>query len=111
MAADGYPRVGARPRFPRGCDRGGHSVRGVRYGAERSLGERGPRPRHASVRGGVDLPMVDDDGATAYPQAETLLITADAGGSNGYRCRAWKMELQRLADDLRPRIHVSHFPP
>jgi hypothetical protein len=38
-------------------------------------------------------------------------ITADAGGSNGYRTRGWKAALQRLADDLRLCIHVSHFPP
>jgi Rhodopirellula transposase DDE domain len=50
-------------------------------------------------------------GRRAYPAAEALLITADAGGSNGYRSRTWKKELQRLADDLRLRIHVSHFPP
>jgi hypothetical protein len=50
-------------------------------------------------------------GRQAYPEAEALLITADAGGSNGYRCRAWKMELQRLADDLGLCMHVSHFPP
>ena len=50
-------------------------------------------------------------GRRAYPQTTALLITADADGSNGYRSRAWKMELQRLADDLRLRIHVSHFPP
>ena len=50
-------------------------------------------------------------GRRAYPQADTLLITADAGGSNGYRSRVWKQELQRLADDLCLRIHVSHFPP
>jgi hypothetical protein len=50
-------------------------------------------------------------GRQAYPQAKALLITADAGGSNGYRCRAWKTELQRLADDLRLSMHVSHFPP
>jgi hypothetical protein len=50
-------------------------------------------------------------GRAAYPQAHALLITADAGGSNGYRSRAWKQELRRLADDLRLRIHVSHFPP
>jgi len=50
-------------------------------------------------------------GRRAYPQAKALLITADAGGSNGYRSRVWKKELQRLADDLRLRIHVSHFPP
>ena len=52
-----------------------------------------------------------DDGAAGYPQANTLLITADAGGSNGYRSRLWKVELQRFADDLGLRIHVSHFPP
>jgi Rhodopirellula transposase DDE domain len=50
-------------------------------------------------------------GRRAYPRAETLLITADAGGSNGYRSRVWKMELQQLADDLQLQIHVSHFPP
>ncbi len=43
-------------------------------------------------------------GRAAYAGATHLLITADAGGSNGYRTRAWKTELQRLADDLRLRI-------
>jgi hypothetical protein len=52
-----------------------------------------------------------DAGDAYYPQASDLLITADAGGSNGYRSRAWKQQLQQLADDLRLRIHVSHFPP
>jgi len=50
-------------------------------------------------------------GRQAYPGAEALYITADAGGSNGYRTRGWKTALQRLADDLRIAIHVSHFPP
>ena len=50
-------------------------------------------------------------GRRAYPKADALFITADAGGSNGYRARAWKTELQRLADALRLCIHVSHFPP
>jgi hypothetical protein len=50
-------------------------------------------------------------GRRAYPKAEALFITADAGGSNGYRARAWKTELQALADALRLCIHVSHFPP
>ena len=36
-------------------------------------------------------------GVTLYPRAERLLVTADAGGSNGYRVRAWKTELARLA--------------
>ncbi len=50
-------------------------------------------------------------GCGAYPEATTLFITADAGGSNGYRSRAWKHELQQLADETGLTIEVSHFPP
>ena len=50
-------------------------------------------------------------GAKRYPNARDLFITADAGGSNGYRSRVWKAELQRLADKLDLSIHVSHLPP
>lgn len=50
-------------------------------------------------------------GVCAYPDAEEIFITADAGGSNGYRSRAWKAELQKMADEFGLRIHVSHFPP
>lgn len=50
-------------------------------------------------------------GRAAYPDAKELLITADAGGSNGYRIRAWKVELQKLADETGLSIHVCHFPP
>jgi hypothetical protein len=50
-------------------------------------------------------------GAPAYPVATELLITADAGGSNSYRSRRWKVALQRLADELGLRISVCHFPP
>ena len=50
-------------------------------------------------------------GRLAYPDAKELLITADAGGSNSYRARAWKIELQGLADETGLRIHVCHFPP
>jgi hypothetical protein len=50
-------------------------------------------------------------GHEAYPSAEHLFITADAGGSNGYRSRVWKAELQNLADETHLRIRVSHFPP
>ena len=55
--------------------------------------------------------MVDHMGRTVYPRAQRLLITADGGGSNGSRNRLWKMELQKLADDIRLRIAVCHFPP
>ena len=50
-------------------------------------------------------------GRPAYPNARALYITADAGGSNGYRCRAWKIELQSLADELNLPVRVSHFRP
>ncbi len=50
-------------------------------------------------------------GKTAYPQASTVLITADGGGSNGSRVRLWKLELQRLADETGVAIAVCHFPP
>lgn len=50
-------------------------------------------------------------GKKVYPDAKELLITADAGGSNGYRPRLWKLELQRFADKTGLTISVSHFPP
>ena len=50
-------------------------------------------------------------GQSRYPDAQALYITADAGGSNGYRARAWKHELQKFADDTDLQIRVSHFPP
>jgi hypothetical protein len=50
-------------------------------------------------------------GAKRYPHARELFITADAGGSNGYRLHLWKAELQRLANKLGLSIRVSHFPP
>jgi hypothetical protein len=50
-------------------------------------------------------------GIKAYPGARELFITADAGGSNGYRSRQWKLGLQELADATGLDIRVSHFPP
>jgi hypothetical protein len=51
------------------------------------------------------------EGKRLYPKARALLITADGGGSNGYRLRQWKLELQSFADDARLSIRVCHFPP
>ena len=50
-------------------------------------------------------------GQERYPEANKLLITADSGGSNGYRIRLWKMELQSLANETGLAISVSHLPP
>ena len=50
-------------------------------------------------------------GYDRYPTLTKLLITADCGGSNGYRTRLWKLELQQLADEIDIPITVCHFPP
>jgi Rhodopirellula transposase DDE domain len=50
-------------------------------------------------------------GRKVYRKAQELLMTADGGGSNGSRCRLWKVELQRLADETGLTITVGHFPP
>ena len=50
-------------------------------------------------------------GAQAYPQADRLLVTADAGGSNSYRSRLWKVELGKLAAETGLAVTVCHFPP
>ena len=50
-------------------------------------------------------------GRERYPSARSLLITADGGGSNGSRVRLWKIELQKLADELGVPITVCHLPP
>ena len=50
-------------------------------------------------------------GQAAYPEATSLLITADGGGSNGSRLRLWKLELQRFADESGLELHVCHLPP
>jgi hypothetical protein len=50
-------------------------------------------------------------GSKVYPQAKRLLISADGGGSNGYRIRLWKVEIQRLADETGLEVVVCHLPP
>lgn len=60
----------------------------------------------ASIRG-----WWRSEGRHLYPTVKRLLITADGGGSNGYRLRLWKQQLQHLADELQLPISVCHFPP
>jgi hypothetical protein len=50
-------------------------------------------------------------GSACYPDATELLITADGGGSNGYRVRLWKVALQALANETDLTVRVCHFPP
>ena len=50
-------------------------------------------------------------GKARYPDARRLMITADGGGSNGYRNRLWKRELSHFANETGLEITVSHYPP
>ena len=50
-------------------------------------------------------------GAKRHPRPASLLITADGGGGNGSRVRLWKLELQKLADELGVPVTVCHLPP
>ena len=60
----------------------------------------------ASIRG-----WWQQEGRRLYPKAPGLLITADGGGSNGWRLRLWKVELQKFADESGLTLAVCHFPP
>jgi DDE family transposase len=51
------------------------------------------------------------EGKGLYPKAKQLLITVDGGGSNGWRLRLWKLELQKFADESGLSVSVCHFPP
>ena len=53
----------------------------------------------------------EEMGSRRFPRASELMITADGGGSNGYRSRLWKVALQELADQLDFKLKVCHFPP
>lgn len=55
--------------------------------------------------------MIPELGRPLYPGASRLLIAADGGGSNGSRVRLWKLELQKLSDELGLIIDVCHLPP
>jgi len=50
-------------------------------------------------------------GATQYPKIKKIMITADCGGSNNYRSRLWKYELQQLVNELKCEVLICHFPP
>ena len=49
-------------------------------------------------------------GRSLYPNAKSIYITADSGGSNGVRVRLWKVKLQELSDELGLELKISHFP-
>ena len=70
------------------------------------------QPRHLPVCRGLHSYVVLKAGLSHYPDADRLLILADCGGSNGYRTRLWKHQLQRaFCNRFSLEVKVCHYPP
>jgi len=97
-----FPDPSVPRAYPYGIYDLGRNTGFVNVGTDHDTGEFAV----ASIRGWWRF-----EGRNLYPDAQRLLITADGGGSNGYRLRLWKWELQKLADATGLSIQVCHFPP
>ncbi len=97
-----FPDPSVPRAYPYGIYDLGRNTGFVNVGTDHDTGEFAV----ASIRGWWRF-----EGRRLYPEARGLLITADGGGSNGYRLRLWKWELQKLADATGLSIQVCHFPP
>lgn len=96
----------AKPEIPRAYPYGiydiGKNSGFVNVGTDHDTGEFAV----ASIRG-----WWKNEGKKIYPEAKSVMITADGGGSNGWRLRLWKHELQKFSDEFGISVIVSHFPP
>jgi len=97
-----FPAPSVPRAYPYGIYDLGRNTGFVNVGTDRDTGAFAV----ASIRGWWRF-----EGRRLYPKARRLLITADGGGSNGYRLRLWKWELQKLADMAGLSLQVCHFPP
>lgn len=97
-----FPKPEVPRAYPYGIYDVGRNVGFVNVGTDHDTGAFAV----ASIRG-----WWRHEGRRLYPDSETLLITADGGGSNGSRLRLWKLELQRFANETGLRLCVCHFPP
>ncbi len=97
-----FPAPSVPRAYPYGIYDLGRNTGFVNVGTDRDTGAFAV----ASIRG-----WWRHEGQRLYPQIRELLITADGGGSNGYRLRLWKTELQKLADATGLALRVCHFPP
>lgn len=97
-----FPDPGVPRAYPYGIYDLGRNTGFVNVGTDHDTGAFAV----ASIRG-----WWRQEGRRLYPQADQLLITADGGGSNGYRLRLWKVELQNLSDETGLSVLVCHFPP
>jgi hypothetical protein len=111
VAACGRARAGQRPRLPRSGAGQGNPLRV--YDLGRNTGWVGVGTDHDTAAFAVATlrRWWQQVGRAVYPEAERLLVCADAGGSNGYRVRAWKTQLARLAEETGLAITVCHLPP
>jgi hypothetical protein len=97
-----FPSLDVPRAYPYGIYDLGRNVGFVNIGTDHDTGAFAV----ASIRG-----WWRHEGRRLYPKADKLLITADGGGSNGWRLRLWKLELQKLADQTGLALCVCHFPP
>ena len=97
-----FPSPDVPRAYPYGVYDSGQNTGFVNVGTDHDTGEFAV----ASIRGWWRC-----EGRLVYPQVCNLLITADGGGSNGYRLRLWKLSLQCLANETGLSISVCHFPP
>src|SRR6516165_6695150 len=116
MEPQGRARARQCSRFHRSQAAPRRPVWGLRYPCQYRMGQRRHGPRHGFIRRPRHSSVVEDDGKEAPRQSQThkakrIMITAEGGGSNGHRVRLWKVELQKLADELKIPITVCHFPP
>ncbi len=97
-----FPSPDVPRAYPYGIYDLGRNAGFVNVGTDHDTGEFAV----ASIRGWWRA-----EGRRLYPDAATILITADGGGSNGPRLRLWKLELQNFADQTGVCLSVCHFPP
>jgi Rhodopirellula transposase DDE domain len=111
MAARRAARPGEQPRLPQ--DSAGQAVPYGVYDVTGDTGWVSAGTDHDTAAFAVESVRRwwKAAGRDEYPAARRLLVTADAGGSNGYRTRAWKAELAALAAGTGLEITVCHFPP
>ncbi len=97
-----FPRPEVPRAYPYGIYDIGRNTGFVNVGTDHDTGAFAV----ASIRG-----WWRHEGRRLYPDARTILITADGGGSNGWRLRLWKFELQKFADETGIPLSICHFPP
>jgi hypothetical protein len=102
VAGHDFPTPDVPRAYPYGIYDIGRNSGFVNVGTDHDTGEFAV----ASIRG-----WWRHEGKRLYPAATSILITADAGGSNGWRLRLWKLELQKFANATGLSLSICHFPP